>query len=609
MMNLPLCTQEEVIGFDHISDFIYPNDVFDVEALNLFLKAYVQNNSGGTRSGEAQVEAIGLLLRLIPLDSQYWGDTFEQWYIKHREEKGLYFDDWFQYLNPEQREKTKVEILRMLDGAPPITTRVSLMMDGMQYYPELPTKTFIGKSLLRVKSNSFVKALKPRPSQMHLVLQMAKALQNENPEFSALAQSIALAVFVQRLSEKPASLSPQQNYSASEAFLLLLDNGIKIEPVNFIAAAKSRFKNATLLVDILQFVNWALSPIRSKYWLIQEPTKNEKEFALLLAPAILEEVAAFSSSGLNETMIVNIHKYCNLYQKDPTLDVVVRDFLTKKLNTTSKNTMSPTSFVYLVEHLLEPSSVNDAWLTFQKNKNLGSSLNIMEQYLSENIVDYHASPQYFKLLSEYAGPVTVIQALLKSARSLFSLPENLVSSDAVKNKEELSQIYQNTSYLQKLSRFFEKVNVLASQDVHQSQEVRQMIAASSMTYLYYGSTYKNSCSSRENGGFVNIAAQPLPLLRTMYPEHNQAINQVRKEIIRKNTERASNTQYDSSYYELLYQVLGTAFYTPNVFARSNVENLTAAIGIDVYSYFHTAMRQIEVSFEIPTGTFEDLSYA
>ena len=184
-MQLPPFTSQEANGFDTISDFLYPNNNPDPEAIGMFLDGFLmdQKRSQYYHPTAEQAQTMGYLLKALdPVEFSQWGRAFERFYLVWRASHEDYFHSWFDSANPVQKEAAKTCMLSMLAGAPPVALRVSLMMDGMEHYPEMTVQAFIGKSLLRIKPPAFAKALRPRLPQMPLMLKMAKDLRTAAPE-------------------------------------------------------------------------------------------------------------------------------------------------------------------------------------------------------------------------------------------------------------------------------------------------------------------------------------------------------------------------------------------------------------------------------------------
>ena len=126
-MNISPCTPDEAEGFEHISDFLYPEGQLDEQALTLFMTAYrTQSDSNryayyshsDVKKTQKQVEAMGLLLRLMAPSTPQWFETFETWYSLHRMDNEAYVGAWFSFLDDGHKEVTKTCMLRMLTGAP-----------------------------------------------------------------------------------------------------------------------------------------------------------------------------------------------------------------------------------------------------------------------------------------------------------------------------------------------------------------------------------------------------------------------------------------------------------------------------------------------------------
>lgn len=597
-MNISPCTPNEAEGFEYISDFLYPDGQLDEQALTLFIEAYQKQPeksrylyTGSSQNTQKQVPAMGLLLRLIDVATPLWSETFEMWYSMNRMDNETYMEAWFFLLDDAHKETTKLSMLRMLAGAPPIEIRVALMMDGMANYSDLPVQTFIGKSLLRVKSAAFVKALKPRVSQMPMVLRMAKELKNIAPEFSELAQAITMGVFVQRMSEKPPANNPQVEYSACEAFSLVIEHGTIPETALFVKSARSRFKGTCLLSDMLQFVSWALESDRSKNRTLKTPTEVEKVFAIDLMTTLLDDIALqLNSHRSYDAALISAHR---VLPKDETVSSKLQQWLIRRFDENKENNMDTSTFVYLLDNLvgdeLHPS-IWQKWCTLQKKENVQG---LLRQYV-ENGSGYYESSRYYELMRTVLGTHEIINVLHNYAPDVFNVERVLAGHRAYGNTEEDKQRGREVYFLGQVEQFFGRMRNLMSPEVRQSESFKQLVAATSMAYLLHASCSTYAKYDERNGLFINLLAEPLPLLRSMYPEHSAALNTLRKDIIANK----------SKYHGALYNVLARALYTEASANADTVLGLTESMGVSVYSYFQACTMRNEVHFEVSGDVFD-----
>ena len=604
-MNISPCTPDETEGFEHISDFVYPDGQLDEQALSLFLSAYqtqpessryyYSSNSDPKRT-QKQIPAMGLLLRLLDTTTPLWFETFQVWYSLHRMDNEAYMQAWFSFLDNPHKEMTKTAMLRMLAGAPPIEIRVALMMDGMEHYRELPVQTFIGKSLLRVKSASFVKALKPRVAQMPMVLSMAKELKETAPEFSELAQAITMGVFVQRMSEKPSYSNKQSEYSACEAILIVLDHGVIPETPLFVKSAKSRFKGSSLLSDMMQFVSWALEPDPSKNWMMRTPLENEKTFAASLMTALLDDILLQPASNASyDYALTQAHA---VLPADEEVYAKMRTWFFQRLSEKKGSALSTSTFVYLLDHLVNADQRDALWQGWCKLKDKNNVQELLQHYVEKG-QDYYDPERYYELMRNVLSAQDIVNVLYNHAPLVFDA-ETVMSKHSTGNNQSDAdkQKSRELHFLGGVEQFFGRARNLVSPEVRQNQSFKQLVAATSMAYLLHASQSSHAKYNERNGLFVNLLAEPLPLLRSMYPEHTAALNALRKDIIgRKN-----------KYHGALYNVLGKALYSNEASNMDTVVGLTQTMGVSVFSYFQACTMQQDVHFEVSSDIFEAAMY-
>lgn len=608
-MNLSPCTPDEAEGFEHISDFLYPEGELDSQALGLFLKAYGTNDetyyyrySSNPAEVQKQMHAMGLLLRLLDPNTPLWFESFQTWYSQSRMANAAYISAWFSFLDEGHKKIAKTSMLKMLAGAPSIDLRVALMMDGMEHYRDLPVQTFIGKSLLRVKSASFVKALKPSKPQMPMVLRMAKELKETLPEFSDIAQAITMGVFVQRMSEKPAPANPQSEYSACEAFLLVLDHGAVPPPSLFVSSAKSRFKGSSLLSDMMKFVSWALEKDPAKNWMLRSPSQSEKTFAAALMETLLDDILMQDPSNQHfDHALMDTHA---VSPPNEELHRKMRDWFSRRLLRIGKNRggMASTTFVYLVDHMFSQDHHADMWDMWSLSQGKSSLVELVKKYVQEG-PNYYDSARYYELLRNSVSAADIVSVLHMRAEEVFNREKvmaahNVNDRDSPAKQQETRELH----FLRGLETFFATARRLVSPEVRQNESFKQLVSAASMAYLMHGGQCQHATYITRNGQFVNLLAEPLPLLRTLYPEHTAALNALRKDIIGGTNNQEKKVK--NNYHRALYDILGRALYSEASVGMDAVEGMTKSMGLSVLGYFQACAMQQDVHFEVSGDVFE-----
>lgn len=613
-MNNSPCTPDEAEGFEHISDFLYPAGVLDSQALGLFLTAYGVKDAthrqayhypSSPSQTQKQTHAMGFLLRLLDPITPLWLESFEHWYTEHRMQYASYIGTWFSFLDEAHKDVTKNSMLKMLAGAPPIDIRVALMMDGMEHYQDLPVQTFIGKSLLRVKSASFVKALKPSAAQMPMVLRMAKELKAAAPEFAELAQAITMGVFVQRMTEKPSDANPQSEYSACEAFLLVLDHGVVPPAKLFVSSATSRLKGNGLLLDMMKFVLWALQTDPSRNWLLRAPSGIEKEFATTLVATLLDEILKqdHSTSHFDDALI----KTHAVTRADKELQLKIHDWFNCRLAHIAKKaqaSLSSGTFVYLLDHMFPPEHHQYMWSVWSNSNKQKNTTSLVAEYVEQG-QNYYNSERYYELLRQSVTAAEIVSILCRQATEVFAR-ERVMATYSVPHHQQRSPEEKEKSkeqyFLRQIETFFKSARRLVSNEVRQNESFKQLVAATSMTYLMHGSQSAHVTYDDRNGQFVNLLAEPLPLLRSAYPEHTVALNALRKDIISGMNKKESSGK--SNYHHALYNVLGKALYLKESVSIGTVKSMTDNMGMSVFSYFQACAMQNEVHFEVSSDMFD-----
>ncbi len=604
MLNIPH-TPEEAEGFEYISDFLYPEGVLDEQALDLFFTPFLGDQednrhrySSNPVVEQKQLPAMGLLLRLLnPATTPKWGAAFEQWYCLYRISNPSNVAAWFGFLDDAHKEATKSSMLRLLDAAPPIEIRVALMMDGAEHYAHLPIATFIGKSLLRVKSAAFVKALKPKQSQMPLVLRMSNALKESDPKFAELAEAIAMGVFVQRMSSEPAPGNPQRGYSACEAIALLLDHNVEVNPTLLVASAQKRFKGSSLLNDMMQYVNWALSKDPSTNWMMRTPGEKDKNFALAMMPALLADIVKQEDKNSNfDRILVAAHQ---VFPANDELNAVFSDWFMRRVH--SGSSMETPVFTYVLDNFTPVQDIPRAWQSWYAHEKVASARDMIGKILQQGSYYNNQLPdRYFELLTAQSNPGEVVNALFDAAAKAFNQEETRkrVHIHPSDTKEEI-QKRVDENHRAKMVEFFQNARRWVNSEVREKESFKQLVGATAMTYLQHTSLARGVKYEPKNGVFANLLAEPLPLLRSAYPEHTAALNALRKDVIGSLVKKTSH-----NYYQALYGVLGKALYGDSMLNTGAAQGLAESMGMDLFSYYQSCHLQAEVHFEVSGDVFE-----
>lgn len=621
-------TTQEASGFNTISDFLFPNNEPDNEAIGMFLDGFLMDKQG--RSSyysvpQEQGHTMGYLLKILdPSTTPQWSAAFEKFYLLWRSAQGDYFQQWFQSIAPAQKETTKNAMLKMLAGAPPVALRVALMMDGMVHYPEMTVQSFIGKSLLRIKPPAFAKALRPRLPQMPIMLKMAKDLRQAAPEYSELADAIVMAVFVERMNQKPPQSSTQRSKTAVEAFLLLMDEEVPIDTEACIRVAKSRFKDSNLLRDMLCFPTWAFASSASHNWLMRSPSTKEKDMAVRMLPILVQDLLNANthkeSGSQYDATLVAAHRYL---KNHPPVDEENRA-LHARFNSQveewfkHRTDMNAHEFMYALDHIAPAEQTEEYWQRWLKNAKADTMLDLVSREIHSgrttahsyyyNGVSGHALMEYRHRLIARISSVELAEELYRYAKETFSksmkdFPDRYSRNQSQDEKDRAS----TNEMLSSMMHGFAHLSHFITDDLRADNGFKQLIGTCAMTYLYQGAHSRYATYNPLAGEFLNLASEPLPMLRTLYPEHTAALNTMRKELVRK-IQTAQTVAQPIDYYGLLYRVLGSALYEKATLDPAVMSQLVESMNLSVFDYFGATQIQQNVNFEVSEDVFANLTF-
>jgi len=545
------------------------------------------------------------------MDSSHplWSKTMIHWYSNHFKDSEAYFTEWFKNLGVKQ-EFVKQWLISVLNNAPPVETRVSLMLQGAEHFPEEPIESFIGKSLRRIKPSGFVKAIKPTISQMPLVLKMAQRLYEKG--YKELGQSIALAVFVELLIMKPNFNNPQLQYNVIEAWSLLSEYNLDLLPTQYMEAAKSRVKSSILYKDSITMIKWACGVGEN---LLIEETPNElcKKNALLFLPVVLKEVIAQHQYGE-----AYIKFFCRIYPQIVITPEVHELFYTLLEKILQKEKRGDNSLLkFLNDHYPDRKEKNwELWRlkngkVLPPNDFLLNLFNANNNYISKNA-------EYIKSILEYYNLNDIISVLYDKALYIYDFEKikqytvwgrrNATSSAGqglnVNVQRQLEKIQ-----LGEIDKYFKLLTIMCPQ-MKNNKKFELLARAASMSYLYMCKT-SNSINEHHkpfNGLFPNLLDQPLSLLNSLYSDQRKVINKIIKSLYNAmSLDPSLNINILRQYYEELYSTFSGILFEHEQCRDGTIQTLCNVGDLSVFEYFSNLSQDHVVNFDGLDETIFNLS--
>jgi len=471
------------------------------------------------------------------------------------------------------------------------------MIQGVEHFPEEPIERFIEKSLMRTKPSGFVKAIKPNIGQMPLVLKIAQRLYEIG--YKELGQSIALAVFVQRISIKPDVNNSQLQYSAIEAWSLLSEYNLDLLPTQYMSAAKSRLKSSLLYRDSMTMIMWACG-LEKNRGVAEAPSERIKKNALSFLPVVLKDLIEQHEYG---NYYINF--LCNAYHQIVITPEIHELFYTwfERLLISEKRGNNKDVLKFLDDNYPDRKEKNWELWRFHKGNVVAQNVFLLNLFNSNN--NYVGKDSvYIQSILEHYDLNDFVSVLLTRALYIFDFEKSKKdflrfpgqTQAELKSVQEKEQLRVVETYLNLLTALCSKIK--------NNKKFELLACAALMSYIHMCKT-SNIISDHYkpfNQLFPNLLDQPLPLLAALYPEQQTLINDIRKELylsmkLESNYTSNLNLNIIHKYYDGLYSTLSGVLFEREYCNESTIQTLCNVGDLSVFEYFLNVSQEHIVNFD------------
>ena len=329
---------------------------------------------------------------------------------------------------------------------------------------------------------------------------------------------------------------------------------------------------------------------------MRPPAENEKAFAAGLMTTLLDDILPQPANNNNyDSPLIQAHA---VLPYDDELQSKLLQWFTLRLDSSDDRVgLTTHTFVYVLDRLVSKDMHPSFWEKWCKRHKKDNVQALVRHYVEQGS-GYYDSERYYELMRESLSAQDIVNVLYSYAPIVFNAEKVMAdykgyASSRSKTEDETRK-EKERHLLSNIEQFFARARNLVNAEVRENESFKQLVAATSMAYLWHASRSLDANYKERNGLFVNLWAEPLPLLRSMYPEHATALNTLRKEIIGSKTK----------YHGALYSLLARALYTDTAANPDVVDGLTQTMGVSVFSYFQACTMQQDVHFEVSSDLFE-----
>lgn len=575
-------TSLEIEAFNKVKNFFCPDGILEVETAYTYLSTCVQSHKTGRKDyrgnqvpNKFDMEhryLFGALLRMIPRDMhpEQYDTVFAYWFERSHEFD--FMNEWYLSLNEEEQQQIFAAMKSALNEAD-VPARLALMAFGITYLPQIPADEFLHKKILKLKSSSLVRQLRPSYTQMPVYIELAKKMMGSDDAIhKELGETIGYGVLTQKMATK-SSNSSFNTYNPDGAFFLALDREFPVDAHKFITLAMSRIKGMSFPIDMMQFANLILSEHRhhAKFDTLKEWAWQILKF---FSEADLKQVDHPQSIGLGAKLYRNI--------QEPQKRQELLQFLLNSMYAVNVKLFDQSvyygqqhikNYLQLLQEYTE--SEQDALVAdLKKYVKESSAMNYITQhnYLDGSIYGFLVrilGEEHLALLTKRTMASNFeTESIGYGGKKTEKTPDELISSMS-RGMDLLSLAHKHipamTAYLVRTSALCFAHHLL----FHPKKNIMQL-------KIY------DEC------GFPNIEMMPLPLLAQYFPAYGAEIRQLQIRLL-----NAENVR----------ERLGEIIFKMFLGHIPDVHQLTDAMNVSVFDYYE-AIAHNQVEHEIDSSIFD-----
>ena len=594
-----LNTAEQEIWKEHQA-FFAPNETPNDLAYSAYLNKYAQLTDYESRSGLAQQQLVGLLLKQAPDEAVI--NALPQYYKQFRTgANSVEFDAWLGEFSARRAELV-AQCFKQVAPELNFTQQVMILRDVQKWLPGSNIKDYAPPKLLKTKPSVILKQFNPTLPDMPYLLAMSGSLMREkDPQSQALGDTIVRGCFIARYGMLPESdegrypnswQRPTVKYCTTEAFAMLLRHDVNMAPASLLQQVQLRYNAQSVMFDALAY------PVM----VFDNPHAASE--ATDYATAVLDEVLSFAErepshdgfGAIAEQALACI--YGSLASRDATMSKRIEDVLE----------------IHIRLAKFERYSTNRTYdnVLADVARSLGRGPDLLRP-LAKKVLD--AAPERLAFLQRVTLDVgadiyNTMSCAPPVCNAFFALlkPEEIepylvgsmctffdIKNDANSRTQKLKKAFQNLANYEWSA---EQKNVFKKSPV---------AATTILLYLYMtASGHAKNPESTYEQGVPFTQWEPLPFLKKIYPENMPLWNQMTVGLLQMPMSN-SGDDFRHQYQRVMgsmFQAFSQAFLAEGpslAIAQGIIESLDA----NPLDYFLNANKKAApvMSLELPEDMF------
>lgn len=569
--------ESERHAWNEVAHFFEPEGMLDMDACEKYYQAHLSRTMHASQIEDKNGELLFALMKKT-VDMPQAQQTFVRVYNATRSESPRLQP--FLGQMAEHAPDALRKWFKEASGNADVTSQILLLRDIKQWLPTDNVGQYTNSALLKMKPSAFVKKFNPDMADMEPLLEVAQEFQTK-PKYAHLGLLMVQGIFIARYGKEHPERDPDDDtplsvaasletkYSARAAFDLMQRHEICVPPSELMALIKARYRAQCLESDALAYTYESLDPSASS---------QQREYGLLVLDAVLQAQTKKPEFLYNKGLL---HIYAVL-EKDTAHDNAltmqrIKDALLRYIDTDEEPARSMNDAI-----VLTPSLTAEFLDAFQKraqdpeNQQLLASLymrNFVESPYRQLGSSYHQHPEQLRLLSQQrATPEQITQVFESEFHRILTTK----LSDG-RPRNPLSTMEELKHALSKFVRHEWPQEKLA--DLKNATIVPKWV----LTQLCFGACAQ-SVPGLQRSVMPQLDADPLPLLRKLYPEHNALWNIMVKAMLANDVSDLPSYQKQQTQ---LFNIFAEAFL-PGKPTLTDAKTVSEAMGMPVLDYVISA---------------------
>ena len=569
-------TDSENQAWKNVAPFFEPNGILDIDACEKYYNVHLSRPMHACQIEEDKGELLFALMKKT-VNMPQAAQTFWRIYTATRRESGRLQP--FLAQMAEHVPDTLRTWLKQTALSTNITEQILLLRDVKVFLPNDDVSHYTNPGILKMKPVAFVKKFNPNVSDMEYLLLVAQEFQTKL-DYAHLGLLMVQGIFIAAYGKEHEPLEPSEKrsiaasletkYSARNAFGMMQRANVHISPRDLMELIKVRYRAQCLESDALAYVYDSLDPAASP---------EQRAYGMQVLDTVLEGHAK-NPSGLHSTGLLHVYSSLNNDSENDN-NSTMRRIESALLHHIASDQTPSRSIPAALQ--LAPNLIPQWMDTIQTRANDDQNQQLLhalymgghnQNLLYQNMGSPHFQhPEKIRQLSQgRTKPEQITQ--------LFSSRFEAIMSQTNSNGTAVNSLYKISS-LQDAMRAF--VRHEWPQEKLEHLKKSTIVPKWVLTTLCMGASCK-IIPGQQISVMPQLDQEPLPLLRTLYPEHMLLWNTMLKSMLSHEAEDLENYNKKQT---LLFNIFAGAFL-PGKPTLEHITVIAAAMGMEPLDYVLTA---------------------